>query len=137
MKNLSGTHFHSPHPCGSPFGWLRHANRLLSICRTSPAGVRRMDAPYRKLLASLALTTLIATPVWAATQTVTLSVPGMTCAACPFTVKKALSKVDGVTRIEVSYENREATVTFDDAKTSVEALTQASENAGYPASLKE
>ena len=96
-----------------------------------------MDAPYRKLLASLALTTLIATPVWAATQTVTLSVPGMTCAACPFTVKKALSKVDGVTRIEVSYENREATVTFDDAKTSVEALTQASENAGYPASLKE
>ena len=114
MKNLSRTHF-----------------------RTSPAGVRRIDAPYRKLLASLALTTLIATPVWAATQTVTLSVPGMTCAACPFTVKKALTKVEGVTKAEVSYENREAIVTFDDAKTSVEALTQASENAGYPASLKE
>ncbi|MFZ3206646.1 MAG: mercuric transport protein periplasmic component [Pseudomonadales bacterium RIFCSPLOWO2_02_FULL_63_210] len=96
-----------------------------------------MAAPYKKLLASLAFATLIATPVWAATQTVTLSVPGMTCAACPFTVKKALTKVEGVTKAEVSYVNSEAIVTFDDAKTSVEALTQASENAGYPASLKE
>lgn len=91
----------------------------------------------KKLLASFALATLVAAPAWAATQTVTLAVPGMTCAACPITVKKALTKVDGVTKAEVSFENREAIVTFDDAKTSVEALTQASENAGYPASLKE
>ncbi|HEX9868520.1 MAG TPA: mercury resistance system periplasmic binding protein MerP [Candidatus Tectomicrobia bacterium] len=96
-----------------------------------------MAAPYKRLLASLAFATFIATPVWAATQTVTPSVPGMTCAACPFTVKKALTKVEGVTKAEVSYANREAIVTFDDANTSVEALTQASENAGYPASLKE
>ena len=33
-------------------------------------------------LASLALAAVVA-PVWAATQTVTLSVPGMTCSACP------------------------------------------------------
>ena len=72
-----------------------------------------------------------------APQTVTLDVPGMTCAACPITVKKAISKVDGVSKVDVSYEKRQAVVTFDDAKTSVEALTQASENAGYPASLKE
>lgn len=79
----------------------------------------------------------IAVPVSAATQTVTLSVPGMTCAACPFTVKKALTKVDGVAGADVSYDDREAIVTFDDAKTSVEALTKAIENAGYPASIKE
>ncbi|WP_296217284.1 mercury resistance system periplasmic binding protein MerP [Pseudomonas sp. UBA2684] len=96
-----------------------------------------MSPPHKRLLAFLALTILIATPVWAATQTVTLAVPGMTCAACPFTVKKALARVDGVTRAEVSYGNLEAIVTFDDTKTSVEALTQASENAGYPASRKE
>lgn len=114
MKKMSGTNF-----------------------RVSPAGVRRMDAPYKKLLATLALTTLIVTPAWAATQTVTLAVPSMSCAACPFTVKKALTKVEGVIKAEVSYENREAIVTFDDSKTSVEALSNASENAGYPASLKE
>lgn len=90
-----------------------------------------------KLLASLALATLIAAPAGAATQTVTLTVPGMTCAACPFTVKKALTQVEGVTKAEVSYEHREATVSFDESKTNVEALTRASGNAGYPAALKE
>ncbi|MDM8349492.1 mercury resistance system periplasmic binding protein MerP [Pseudomonas sp. sp1636] len=96
-----------------------------------------MDAPYKKLLATVALTTLIAAPTWAATQTVTLAVPGMTCAACPFTVKKALTKVEGVSKAEVSYANREAIVTFDDTKTNLDALTKATENAGYPASIKE
>ncbi|NBA95204.1 mercury resistance system periplasmic binding protein MerP [Pseudomonas sp. R5(2019)] len=91
----------------------------------------------RKLLASLALASLVATPVWAATQTVTLSVPGMTCAACPITVKTALTKVEGVTKAEVSFENREATVTFDDVKTNAQALTKATEDAGYPSSVKQ
>ena len=91
----------------------------------------------RRMLASFVLTILAAAPAWAASQTVTLAVPGMTCAACPFTVKKALSRVEGVSKAEVSYENREAIVSFDDSKTSVEALTSASENAGYPASLEE
>ena len=52
----------------------------------------------KKLFASLALAAAVA-PVWAATQTVTLAVPGMTCAACPITVKKALSKVEGVSKV--------------------------------------
>jgi periplasmic mercuric ion binding protein len=73
----------------------------------------------------------------ASPQTVKLSVPGMTCAACPITVKKALTKVDGVSKAEVSYEKREAVVTFDDAKTSVQRLTKASADAGYPATVKQ
>ncbi len=44
----------------------------------------------KNLLAALAVA-VVAVPVWAVTQTVTLAVPGMTCAACPITVKKALS----------------------------------------------
>ncbi|WP_028604715.1 mercury resistance system periplasmic binding protein MerP [Ottowia thiooxydans] len=91
----------------------------------------------KKLLASFVLATLFVAPVWAATQTVTLSVPGMTCAACPITVKKALSKVEGVTKAEVSFEKREAIVTFDDAKTNAQALTKATEDAGYPSSVKQ
>jgi mercuric ion binding protein len=85
-----------------------------------------------KLRASFVLTALIAAPVWAGPQTVTLAVPGMTCAACPITVKQALSKVDGVTKTEVIFEKREAIVTFDNAKTNVNALTEATKNAGYP-----
>ncbi|MFZ3184343.1 MAG: mercury resistance system periplasmic binding protein MerP [Pseudomonas sp.] len=89
----------------------------------------------KKLFAALAFIATVS-PALAASQTVTLSVPGMTCAACPITVKKALSKVEGVTKADVNFDEREAIVTFDDTKASVEALTKASENAGYPASLK-
>lgn len=88
-----------------------------------------------KFIALTALAFTLITPAWAATQTVTLAVPGMTCAACPITVKKALTKVEGVQKVEVSYEKLAAVVTFDDAKTTVEALTQATQNAGYPSSV--
>jgi mercuric ion binding protein len=87
----------------------------------------------------LFLTTMLAIGVaaaQAAPQTVTLDVPGMTCAACPITVKKAISKVDGVSKVDVSYDKRQAVVTFDDAKASVQKLTQATENAGYPSTVK-
>ena len=91
----------------------------------------------KKLAALIALAAALSAPAWAATKTVTLSVPGMTCAACPITVKKALTKVDGVQKAEVSFEKREAVVTFDDAKTNADALTKATENAGYPSSIKQ
>ena len=89
----------------------------------------------KKLFVSLALAAVI-TPVWATTQTVTLSVPGMTCPVCPITVKKALSTVEGVSKTAVNFDKREAIVTFDDAKTSVQKLTKAAEDAGYPASIQ-
>ncbi|MDT8371876.1 MAG: mercury resistance system periplasmic binding protein MerP [Gammaproteobacteria bacterium] len=73
---------------------------------------------------------------WAKPQTVTLDLPTMNCAMCPITVKKALTKVDGVSRAEVSYEDKEAVVTFDDEKTSANALIEATTNAGYPSTIK-
>lgn len=39
--------------------------------------------------------------------------------------------------VQVRYEERDATVTFDDDKTSVDAITQATTNAGYPSTLKQ
>jgi len=86
----------------------------------------------KKLAAFIALSATLATSAWAADKTVILSVPGMTCAACPITVKTALNKVDGVSKVDVSYPDREAVVTFDDNRTSVGALTEATANAGYP-----
>ena len=89
----------------------------------------------KKLVTVHALSAALSAPAWAATQTVTLSVPGMTCAACPITLKKALNKVEGVETIEVNLEKKEALVTFDDAKTTVEALLKATKNAGYPSTV--
>ena len=54
---------------------------------------------------------------------------------CPITVKKALTKVQGVSRADVNFDKRQATVTFDDAKTNVQALTRATKDAGYPSLL--
>ena len=59
----------------------------------------------RKLVALAALAAMTS-PVWAATQSVTLSVPGMNCATCPITVKKALTKVSGVSKIDVRPRSR-------------------------------
>jgi periplasmic mercuric ion binding protein len=51
-------------------------------------------------------------------------------------VKRSLTKVDGVTKADVSLEKSEAVVTFDDAKTNVDALLKATKDAGYPSTLR-
>ena len=80
----------------------------------------------------LAVALLISAPVWAAQQSVTLSVPDMSCGSCPITVKAALSKVPGVGSVKSDLAKRQTTVTFDDAKTDVAAISKATATAGYP-----
>ena len=90
----------------------------------------------RKFVCLPAAIALIGLPVLAAPMTVTLAVPGMNCAACPITVKTAITKVAGVSRVEVDYDKRQAIVTFDDTKSTMEALTRATADAGYPSTVK-
>ena len=68
----------------------------------------------------------------AAERTVTLAVDNMYCEACPYIVKESLAKVPGVATVAVSYERKSATVTYDDEKTTLDALTAATAQAGYP-----
>ncbi len=86
------------------------------------------------LLSVLLLTSLSAL---AKPQTVTLEVPSMNCATCPFTVRMALQNVEGVSKANVTFKTRLAVVTFDDEKTTLKALTDATTNAGYPSTIKE
>lgn len=83
----------------------------------------------------LALALASSAPATAAPKTVTLAVPGMNCAACPITVKKALGKVPGVAKTDVNLDKREATVTFDDARTDVQVLLRTAQDAGYPSTV--
>lgn len=72
-------------------------------------------------------------------RTVTLDVENMTCSMCPITVRKALEKVPGVIKAEAKYEGDGvgwAKVTFDPSKTSIDALTNATFEAGYPSAPK-
>ena len=74
----------------------------------------------------------VSLPALAAVQQVTLTVPTMDCATCPVTIRVALMKVPGVKKALVSYARRTAKVTFDDEKTTVQALIQATDAAGDP-----
>ena len=92
-----------------------------------------MHASRGLLLATLLLAS---STVYAETKTVTLSVPGMNCDLCPITIKKAISRVPGVSSVEASFEKKQAVVTFDDKKATVDELTKATANAGYPSKVK-
>lgn len=92
-----------------------------------------------KLLASasLAIGLLVSSnAAFAVQRTVTLAVENMQCEACPYIVKKTLEKVSGVVRATVSFKDKTAVVIFDDAKTNVRALTDATKNVGFPSSPK-
>lgn len=91
----------------------------------------------KKPFATVAILSVLVSPAWATDKTVTLSVPGMYCSVCPITVKKVLTRVNGVTRVAVDFDKRQAVMTYDDAKTQVEALTKATADAGYPSSVKQ
>ncbi len=69
----------------------------------------------------------------AAEQTVTFAVENMTCALCPVTVKRAMEGVEGVRAVEINFDAKTATVTFDSSVASPDAIAAASGSAGYPA----
>jgi periplasmic mercuric ion binding protein len=87
-------------------------------------------------MAAVVVMIALTAPAWATPKTVTLNVPGTTCPACPITVKKALEKVSGVSKINVEYEKKRVVVTFDDTKTSEDALVKATTNAGFPSQME-
>lgn len=70
-------------------------------------------------------------------KTITLEVKNMTCQLCPLAVKKALEKVAGVTKAEVDFATKTATVTYDPDQTQPEALVQATNDAGYPSTVRQ
>ena len=71
-------------------------------------------------------------PAFAGQQTVTLRV-AIWCASCPYIIRRSLENVPGVADVTVSYGDQTATVTFDDERTDVAALTTATAEVGFPA----
>jgi P-type Cu+ transporter len=63
-----------------------------------------------------------------------LSIGGMTCASCAARVERKLNKLDGVEAV-VNFATEEATVRYDPATRSLDALVAAVEAAGYSAAL--
>jgi mercuric ion binding protein len=66
-----------------------------------------------------------------ANKTVTLAIEGMTCTGCENTIQEAVTKIDGVKSIKASHLDSTAVVSFDESKTSIAAIGDAINEAGY------
>jgi mercuric ion binding protein len=65
-------------------------------------------------------------------RTVKLLVDNMSCGACPYIVREALSAIPGVIAVAVSFADKSAVVTFDDRLARVKDLAAAVTESGFP-----
>ena len=95
----------------------------------------------RQILAAaiMTLAVLASSPAIAAEQSVTLRVGNMFCASCPYTVQQTLVGIPGVTRVEITYQRATAVVMavvdYEDTQANVTALTAATSEIGFPATV--
>ena len=61
------------------------------------------------------------------------TVENMTCATCPITVRKAMSRVDGVQSVDVNFKAKTVTATYDPALADAAIIAEASTAVGFPA----
>jgi len=64
-------------------------------------------------------------------QTVELKIKGMSCESCEAEVNHEVNKLPGITKSEVSYENKNALVQFDVSKTTIQEIIDAVNSTGY------
>lgn len=75
------------------------------------------------------------TPWAPAVDTVVLHVVGMDCGGCTVAVRRVLQRLDGVSKAEVSYEQKRAVVTFDPAKVTTAQMIAAIATLKYTATV--
>lgn len=68
-------------------------------------------------------------------STVTLNVTGMHCSSCSMLITMNLEDLPGVASVECDHATGKTVVTFDDSKTSVDAISNEIIAAGYSADL--
>ncbi len=68
-------------------------------------------------------------------EKVKFSVTGMTCAACQANVTKAVSRLDGIKKVDVNLLNGSMNAEFDESIVSAEHIISAVEEIGYGASV--
>lgn len=70
-----------------------------------------------------------------ASQTRIIQIDGMTCGGCVASVHTATADIDGLDTITVDLADNLATATFDDSKTSANAIASAITDAGFEATV--
>ncbi len=66
------------------------------------------------------------------TEHATLLAPDISCGHCVSTVQDAVGKLEGVKRVQANADTKFVDVDFDPTATSVESISKALEDSGYP-----
>ncbi len=112
------------------------ATSICDLCTPGTAGVALLPpAAYAApaVAAQAPAARAAQAPAAAQPKTVRFKVAGMTCGGCVLGTRKALTRLPGVTKADVSYEKGEAVVTYDPAKVTVAQMVAAVKTLGYTA----
>ena len=60
-----------------------------------------------------------------------LKIEGMHCTGCSSRLEKVLNNTDGVESATVSFEEKQAIITYNESQTDIEQIKQAIQNAGF------
>lgn len=101
---------------------------VCDLCR-SPAGAPALS------LAPIPVVQVVSRAPAAEPRVVTLHVEGMTCGGCTIATRKVLERLAGVRKADVSYERREAVVTYDPATVTVGEMIGAIGTLRYTATV--
>lgn len=66
-------------------------------------------------------------------QTAAFKIDGMSCQGCEEEVKHEVNKLQGIIKTDVSYENKNAVIQFDNSKTNIAEIEKAINSTGYKA----
>jgi copper ion binding protein len=69
-------------------------------------------------------------------KTETVKLNSLVCDQCVDTLNKVIGSIDGVSNVDISLTEKQAIVTFDDSKTSLDKIETAITSAGYSANDK-
>lgn len=64
-------------------------------------------------------------------HTEVIKIEGMTCMGCVNSVKNVLEKIPGVDSVEVSLDQKQATIHYDGASADMDRFRKAIEDAGF------
>lgn len=64
-------------------------------------------------------------------QVVNIEIDGMTCNSCEEHINHSVNKLEGILKIESSYQNGNSLIEFDKSKTNIEEIEQAVNSTGY------
>ena len=64
-------------------------------------------------------------------EKITLPIKGMTCASCAMTIEKVISKLDGVSAVNVNFATENALVEYEPEKISISGINDAIKKYGY------